>query len=76
MHSTGEWVEKLSSTLNQESDLMQMASLEDIVCTRMQHRLEGVGLEGGKNLGAVPPHHLRQIRIYPHFVYNHIVVFC
>lgn len=55
---------------------MQMASLEDIVCTRMQHRLEGVGLEGGKNLGAVPPHHLRQIGIYPHFVYNHIVVFC
>lgn len=55
MHSTGEWVEKLLSALNQESDLMKMASLEDNVCTRMQHRLEGVGLEGGKNLGAVPP---------------------
>lgn len=45
VHGTGEWVEKLSSTLNQESDLMKMASLEDNVCTRMQHRLEGVGLE-------------------------------
>ena len=34
---------------------MKMASLEDNICTRMQHRLEGVGWEGGKNLGAVPP---------------------
>lgn len=39
------WTGKLLNAFRQENDVMKMALLEDICGTRMQHKLEGVGLE-------------------------------